>query len=357
MSLRLRLLLGYGYLVALLLVSTGSAMLGFLHLSETVDVILEENVGSIRSAMEMVEALERQDSMTLAGLIEGRVELPEMERHEESFLAALTAAEGNVTEGPEVSVLARVRGDYETYREARDELLAAQPERPLRAYNSRVFPAFSRVKADVLELLDVNHRAMIEADQETRESAVRNGSWLGMLVAVALVSLVLLSRALQRHVLVPLARLRDGMSDIAGGDLGRRLNDREGGELGTIAGHFNTLLDRLQRIEARLQGRMRHERQVVLALAGRLGEEVGVYDLAGRRLVGRGGLGRDLGPILPPEALKWIEERGVEEPGAEQPGEGETGPAELEVEGRLLTIELLSAPPGRPVGWLLRPAG
>lgn len=196
MTLRLRLLLGYGYLVGLLLLATGSAMLGFFHLSESVDVILEENFNSITAAMRMLEALERQDSATLAALLEGRGEVPEMEAHEEAFLAALEAAEGNVTEEAERPLLERLRRDFMAYREARDRLLAAQPASPLRAYNTRVFPVFSTAKSQVFELLDLNHQAMVEADREARQAALQNGAWLGFLVAVALISLVFLSRAL-----------------------------------------------------------------------------------------------------------------------------------------------------------------
>lgn len=356
LTLRLRLLLGYGYLVAMLLLATGSALLGFLHLSETVDVILEENFASVRAAMDMLGALERQDSATLVALIEGRADVPQMADHEAVFLEALETAEGNVTEEAEIPVLEELRQGFRQYQQARSALLAARPEQPLRAYNREVFPVFSEVKGSVLELLDVNHRAMIEADRETRESAVRNGAWLGVLVVVALLSLVFLSRALQQHVLHRLDELRQQMGSIVGGQHQRRLRDHHRDELGAIARHFNELLDQVQQLEGRLRGRLGQERQAVLGLVRQLGGDAAVYDLSGRLLAAAGddaarpyGGGR-----LVPELREWV----VEGEGRRRVREGSPGEpaAELEVEGTPVRLDLLWAGPGRPVAWLLRTA-
>ena len=371
MTLRLRLLLGYGYLVALLLLATGSAMLGFLHLSSTVDVILGENFASITAAMRMLDALERQDSATLAALIEGRTAVAEMKTHEDAFLAALAEAEGNVTEQAEQPVLEHLRRDYGVYREARDELLASQPQSPLRAYNSRVFPAFSAVKSGVFQVLDLNHDAMIAADRETRQAAIQNGAWLGFLVSIALVSLVFLSRALQRRVLARLDDLRRSMRAIAGGEFHRRLRDDEADELGMVARHFNQLLDQLQQVEARMRGRLSQERQAVLGLVRQVGEGAALYDLSGRLLAGSGE--EPFGGRLPEELMDWIEDEGARRldalesaavaaaaagaaggngrPAAPSPPAGR-----VDVGGETMAIDLLLASPTRPVGWLVRRA-
>jgi HAMP domain-containing protein len=356
MTLRLRLLLGYGYLVALLLLATGSAVLGFLHLSESVDVILEDNFSSITAAMRMLEALERQDSATLAALIEGRTEVPEMATHERDFLAALAAAEASATEEAEGPLIEGLRRDFQRYRQARDELLAAQPARALRAYNTRVFPAFSAAKGKVFQVLDLNYQAMVEADRATRRAAIQNGAWLGFLVAVALVSLVFLSRALQRRLLSRLADLRRGMGAIAAGEFHRRLRDDEADELGAIARHFNRLLDQLQQVEARMRGRLSQERQAVLGLVRHAGGGAAVYDLSGRLLAGADD--ELFGGRLPAELMDWIEEEGarrleaLDNGGAATDGGG--GPAVVDVDETPMRIELLLASPTRAVGWLVR---
>lgn len=349
MTLRVRLLLGYGYLIGLLVVTAVSALLGFLRLSESVDVVLEDNYATIRASLDMLEALERQDSATLAALLEGAAG-DEMGSHEEAFLAALGAAEGNVTEQAERPALTALRELFDAYRGEREALIAERPERPLRAYNERVFPAFLEVKHKVLQLLEINQQAMIEADRRAKATAVQNGAWLGFLVAVALVSLVFLSRALQRGLLARLDALRRGMAAIAGGDARRRLRADGQDELGRLGRHFNDLLDRLQATEARYQGRLAQERRAVLGLVEALGGDgVAVYDASGR-LLASGGPNDD----EPPGAVRrWIEERGGGD--GEAAGEGERLDAgEVEAGDAVWRLERLTTARGRPTGWLAR---
>ena len=136
MTLRFRLLFGYGYLVALVLVAAGSALLGFLQLSAGIGVVLEENVKSIGAAMRMIEALDGQHGGTLAALVEGRPPDAGTAADDRTFRDALAVALANVTEEAEPDVLAAIERDYAAYRRACEELLAARPERPVGAYEA-----------------------------------------------------------------------------------------------------------------------------------------------------------------------------------------------------------------------------
>lgn len=72
MTLRTKLLLGYGYLVVLLLVVAGSAMLGFLGLSDRLQAALEEGMESAREATTEAEAEELRERTLLAADREAR---------------------------------------------------------------------------------------------------------------------------------------------------------------------------------------------------------------------------------------------------------------------------------------------
>lgn len=349
MTLRLRLLLGYGYLVLLLLLATGTSLVAFLHLSAGIEAVLEENFFSIRAAMVMIEALERQDSATLAALIEGREELVEAEAPERSFEDALEEASANVTEEGEAEVLAAIRAGYGDYRAARARLLAARPERPLAAYEEEVFPRFTAVKSRVLELLALNQRAMFQAEREARQTALRGGTWLGFLVVVALVSLAFLSRAMQRLVLARIERLVSGMTAIAGRHR-RRLREEGEDELARIAREVNRLLDQYDRLEASTRGRLAQERRLVQGLVALVPERA-LFGLSGElwagELAGRGAEER---------VADWIRTEGS---GAAEAGEAfaTSLPADgAGSEAGELRLDLVVAPGGRPVGWLARPA-
>jgi hypothetical protein len=345
MNLRTKLLLGYGYLVALLLLAAGSAMLGFLTLSEGIDLVLENNYRSIRAAMGMVDAIERQDSATLAALLEdpGSEALGPLD---DAFAEALSTAGGNVTEAREPQILDTISRQYEAYRRARDELLGERPDQPLAAYRERVSPEFAALRHTVLQLLEVNQEAMVEADRRARENAIRNGSWLGFVVAVALVSLVVLSRGLQRSLLGRLTTLRRSTAVLAEGDTGRRLAVIGTDELDLISERFNHLLDRLQAVEAEMRGKLGRQRQLALGLLARFGEDAALFSLQGTLLGGDMVGGREAGGRV----VEWI--RAHEPDPASHLPEERSGRIEIAA-GEALDIELLSVR-GRPLAWLVR---
>lgn len=350
MTLRSRLLLGYGYLVVLVLAVAGTSALALLHLSSGIDVVLEENFRTIRASMEMIESLERQDSETLAALLEGEADREALTRLEHSFEEALAMARGNVTEPEEPAVLARIERERVAFLAARDALIEARPEAPLAAYNRRVFPLFSRLKAAVFDLLEINQRAMARADREARETALQAGAVLGVLVAIGLVSFVILARVMQRTILGRIDELKRGIEAIASHDPRRRLREGGADELTVVARRTNEVLDRHQRAESRLQGQIRQERQLVLGLVERLGPGATVYDLAGNRLAG----------VERPDSSvrRWIRSEGRGRLEAwESGGEGidetivdgdEPGP----------NVRLVAVDGVRPVGWLVQwPSG
>ncbi|MCB1057893.1 MAG: HAMP domain-containing protein [Acidobacteria bacterium] len=353
MKLRVRLLVGYGYLVALLLLTAGSGMLGFLQLSEGIDVILEENFRSISASTHMLEALERQDSATLLLLLDEQTDRADMERFQKAFSDALEEAQANITEDDEEEILARIRSGFDLYKLRRDALLAEVSDRPLRAYNDRVQPVFTSVKVDVLRLLDVNHNAMMNADQEARTAALQNGAGIGVLVAVALLSMVIMSRAMHRRLLEPLQELVDTLGAIAQGEDRRRLRTLGEDELAQVASHFNSTLDRQMELRAQMRGRLSQQKQLALALISHLGEPVLVLGLDGLVMADAFG---ELRWQIEAELVEWVLGpgdrllRGL--PRGEQPE-----PTELELPGgHRLRIELLQVQGRRPVAWLVRPA-
>ena len=349
MTLRARLLLGYGYLVALLLFTAGSATLSFLHLSAGIEVVLDENFRSIRAAMAMIEALERQDSATLAALIEGQ---HRDRRHGEP--------RGGVPGGPRGGRPATSPRRTSRRPWRRSDALLRLPggaatrsspicrTGPLTAYNQRVFPRFSAVKHDVIRLLDINQRAMFRADRQARETAVQSSTWLGFMVVVALVSLVFLSRAMQRRILVPARAPRAAACSPSPTDLQGRLREEGDDELAMIARHVNRLLDQNEELKARNQGRLAQERRLVLGLVGAYGEGAALFSLSGELVGGR------------------VEDRALEggdrcvDPGGRAPsrrGGATADQADRGGEGSgAVEVELLLAPGERPVGWLARPA-
>lgn len=348
MTLRLRLLLGYGYLVALVLVAAGSALLGFLQLSSGIGTVLEENVKSIGAAMRMIEALERQHGATLAALLEGAPPGDELSEAVEEFREGLAVAVENVTEGDEPEILAGLERDYEAYRRACRELLAERPQGPAGAYERVASPHFREVKNGLFRLLDANHDAIIQADDRARQVALANGAWLGALVAVSLLSFVFLSRAIQSHILARLDHLRQGSEAVAEGDTRRRLLVRRDDELGRVAAAVDRLLDRLQQAEGRSRAEVRRERRLALGLLASHGPGAAVFDLDGRLLAG------EPGEEVRRRVREWARSKDGRRAPAETGG-GADEPAEPVTLGDGLGAWPVRAPGGGQVAWLVRP--
>jgi nitrate/nitrite-specific signal transduction histidine kinase len=266
MDLRTRILVGYAYLVSLIVISAVAAALGFHHLGSRLSKVLDENFASVKWSMEMVESLRRQDSALLAALLGDEDAYRAISASETAFMLALDKARANVTLDREADVIDEVGRSYGAYQGARDRLLSRPHDHPLEAYNEEAFPRFVDVKSSVVELLEVNHQAMVEADDAARASARRRAAGHGVVVVLALVSFVAMSRALRRDVLVRLANLKSVAQAMAAGDLDRRADATRTDELGLLAEQLNALLDRQAELRGRTDARLAGSRDLILGL-------------------------------------------------------------------------------------------
>ncbi len=340
MTLRTRILLGYGFLVSLLVASAFGAALGFHQLGSSIGRVLTDNVASMEAVTAMLEALERQDSALLAALLgEGPAEIT---ASESSFRSALARARANITLPEEPAILADIDTRFAAYRAARDSLLATRPQRPLAAYEAETFPLFDGVKARVLDLLEANHRAMVEADRAAQRSATRRAILHGVLVSVALLALALVSRAMSRDILEPLTELRNVAQAIAEGDRRRRsASATRTDELGVVARQLNSMLDAQESLEGRAQGLLGQQRLLVLGLLGNLAGPAVVVALDG---------------LVVASSADDPATRAVEAAARHLKGQptDEDAPRQVEIAGagRMVTFQLLRASHGRPTGWL-----
>lgn len=265
MTLRTRLLLGYGYLIALLLLSVGTAAFNSQRVARNVQVVVQSNLVSLGAAVEMLHQIERQDSATLVGLLQ-RSEPTEMTAAEEDFEKAIAEARSSALTDDEIEMLSNLQDDYDAYHKAREELLRGVPEDAYAAYRETVFRVFEELKRDVDAYLDAKKTALGDANIEASQSAVEAAVLLGVLVTVALLSLGPLSRSLQRDVLGRLSEVGSVTAAIASGDRRRRVRDFYQDELGQVARQLNAALDRQQELESQMLGRLLEQRRVLVGL-------------------------------------------------------------------------------------------
>ncbi|MBA2662467.1 MAG: methyl-accepting chemotaxis protein [Bradymonadaceae bacterium] len=266
MTLRTRLLLGYGYIMLLLLLTAGSSAVGFYQISNAIDQILSENFRSVAASVEMLESLERQNTLSIQALLEGRALTEELEGADANFARSLADARSNITLTGEAEIITSIETGYATYEQARDRITATRHAQPLVVFNAELFGPYTEVKESVFRLLNANHQAIIVADRDARETALHTAGWLGLLVTIALISMAVLARLLQREIISRLQELADVAEEILVGDHSRRFDMRQNDELGIVARQLNAALDARDELQAEMRGRINQEKQLVLGL-------------------------------------------------------------------------------------------
>ena len=219
-------------------------------------------------------------------------------------------------------------------------LLGPASEQALLAYQSQALPQFMALKQSVVDLHDLNHRAMVEANQRAQRAARRQAALHGLLVVIALLSLAFLSQALGRGLLARLAELTSVVRAIAAGDTARRTVPGDGDELGMVARQINAMLDKVQQVESELAGRLQQDRQLLVAVLRELPRPAALLSLSG---------------LLVASTLEAKDQEAVETTVAGLDGLAMRTPdrvIERTAGEREVTLRLLEASGERPVGWL-----
>lgn len=286
MTLRTRILLGYGYLIGLLLFSVSVAAVNSQRVAGNAKQIIERNIRSLTPAIAMLEQLERQDSETLFALLHPTTGTG-LDVAERGFEAALVAAEevskvgGDELDGP---TLAAMRKNYDTYRKARSELLSRVYEDSVSAaddYRGPTQTALLVLKAELDDYVKRKTGALKQANDEASRSAVEGAVLLGVMVTVALLSLGFLSRSLQRDVLGRLTEVGHVTEAIAAGDRRRRVRDFYQDELGLVARQLNAALDRQHEARVADAGPLARQRRILVGLMNQWPTPAGMIGIDG----------------------------------------------------------------------------
>ncbi len=162
---------------------------------------------------------------------------------------------------------------------------------------------------------------------------------LGLLTAVTLMSLALLSRTLHNGILFRLSNFQKVAEALAAGDLTRRADESFQDELGLIARQLNTALDLHGQVDRAAMGKFNLHNRLILALLSRLTSGAIVVDPSGDLIAS----------TLDHDA--WVEDilESVRTVRSDEPT------LELTVQGNTVTLMRLLAPGDRFAGWLIVP--
>jgi len=302
MTLKKKILLGYGVAFALMGLVIAWAVVNLVSLGKATDAILRENYWSILAAENMVDALERQDSGVLIFLLgDGPRGISQFRENEAVFLQWLARARDNVTVAGEAEHVQTLEADYARYRRRFSELTdlpAAREgplEDPLTTYGESIHPLFARVREVCIQLRNLNEETMYAASLRAGRVANR-AIWSTVFVsASALVIALIFSLWLAERIARPLVRFMEASRKISSADYTVEVPVEGGDELGRLAGEINRMAAQLARYHEMNIDQIISERNKGEAILSSIEDGLLVFDTAlgvtginpaGRRMLG-----------------------------------------------------------------------
>ena len=282
MKLRTKLLFGYaGFVLALAVLGAWSART-LSEMSAVSGRIIEENYDSVVAAQDMKESLERQDSAALFELLAQHDRATQqLAVHRAGFDAALEKAAANITEPGEREIIEAIRGGRDDYYRLYDQFLVAAEDRTAQ-YFAVLEPRFNAVRADCDRLLRVNQEAMRRKADAASAIARR---WFFITLALVLVLMgvgVLVELSLSHAIIGPVRQLTTAITKVAAGDLDAAVAVQSSDEIGTLAGGFNRMAERIRELRRSDLGKLLIAQQTTEAAIDSLYDPVVVTDAEGR---------------------------------------------------------------------------
>ncbi len=252
MTLKKKILLGYGAAFAFMSVVIAWAVMNLVSLGKASDGILRENYWSILAAENMLDALERQDSGVLILLLgDTRKGTSQFRESEAVFLQWLARAKDNVTISGEAELVQSLEVQYARYRRQFSELtdiLGAQrlvPEQALGTYQQSIYPIFINIRDECTHLRSLNEETMYAASVRAGGVAKR-AIWSTVSVSASALAIGLIfSLWLAERITRPLQRFVEASRKISTGDYSVEVPIEGADELGHLAGEFNRMAAQL----------------------------------------------------------------------------------------------------------------
>jgi len=248
MTLKKKILIGYGVAFALMGLVVAWAVTNLVSLGKATEAILSENYRSILAAENMVDALERQDSGILIMFLgDAETGIAQFRENEAVFLEWLARAKDNITIQGETELVQSIEADYAKYRKRFSTLTelrdTAKPSQPLSSaiYQESIHPLFTKVREVCVRLRHLNEETMYAASVRAGQMAER-AIWSTALVAAsALMVALIFSLFLAERIVRPIRRFMEATRRISSGDYAVQVPVETGDELGRLAGEFNQM--------------------------------------------------------------------------------------------------------------------
>ncbi|RPI75183.1 MAG: HAMP domain-containing protein [Desulfobacteraceae bacterium] len=249
LGIRQKFLLGFGGLLAIILIIGGQSLVHLNKLGNSIDVILRENYRSVIACQNMKEALERMDSGMLFILMgdtrEGRALV---DKNEAVFEKEMGIELSNITVAGEGEKAARLKDLFQQFRVdlqiIKDAGKTIDSRREI--YFNRLFPLFQQIKNTADEILQMNQRNMMDANNRARQSAAGAREQMYVLLPAGALLAVVFIVLTGKWILRPIQRLIRSAEEIKNGNLDLVVTVETRDEIGRLSEAFNDMAEGLR---------------------------------------------------------------------------------------------------------------
>jgi len=243
-GIRQKLMLGFGGLMFIILLSGVFTLFNIGRLGGAVDTILKENYKSVTASQQMKESLERIDSGLLFILTGNGIEGGKLiEEHAEKFLGALKTEQGNITIAGEQEAADNIGKLFARYNSGLRPMLEGSitDEEKRAVYYNSLYPLFYEIKNNAQKILDMNQAHMVQAGRDASELAEKVFIRTIAAIIASFVIAVLFSLFIHKWILRPIRRIIESSKHITGGNLNLVLEVSSKDEIGQLSKSFNEM--------------------------------------------------------------------------------------------------------------------
>src|SRR5664280_2539038 len=284
LSLRQKLLLGFGGLLLIILIGGIQSIIQFRHLGQSIDVILKENYRSVVACQDMKEALERMDSGVLFTFL-GYQQLgnEQIKKNEAAFEKALDIELHNITVPGEGEKAAALQALFTSYQvKIHDLQKQFQSGGARRVYFDEILPLFQQVKNTADDILQMNQRNMNEANDRARKDAASAQERMYLFLLCGIFVAVAFMLFIGKWILRPIERLIRYTEEIRDGNLDLVVQSDSDDEIGRLSEAFNDMALSLRAFRRSDQAKLARTQEAAKETFSRLPDVVAIVDPSGK---------------------------------------------------------------------------
>ncbi len=265
LGIRQKLSLGFGGLLAVIVIIGLESVSLLSELGGSIDVILQENYRSVIACQEMKEALDRMDRGMLFLLLGYQHQGTNLiTKNEAAFQKALDLELQNITIEGEAERATHLQELFKQFTQAIDS--ATQQEGSTNgmreSYFSSLLPLFQQIKTTDDEIQDMNQRNMTDANQHALKKAKSARRLMLMLLVFGALLAVAFVLLIGKWIIQPIAGLTSSALEIKSGNLDLVVPTRSKDEIGTLAETFNDMASALREFRRTRAAQLIHMKRV-----------------------------------------------------------------------------------------------